>query len=327
MHRLIGRLLHPIGSNATKLQNVSSAGAVLANSSAFEDYLRRTGDLVSFYDRSLCVTGFSKALGRQRACIVAGLDISQIYPDFYNIVLRTECSALIDTGLSKLVELRMMPKIAERRFVRVFRAGQGLGLIETARGLCLGPTGADAEHIELVHQASHDVLTGLQNRRRFSEHLRQVVSRAALSRSKEALLHVDLDEFKNVNDTLGHGVGDELLRLVAKRIEAQLGPNEVAFRYADDEFAVIQSGRQQPFSALHLADSLISVLKEPFMINGMSVFIGASVGVAVAPEHGSESGQLMMAADIALYAAKGEGRGCAKMFNRSMLLLLEQARI
>lgn len=285
--------------------------------------MQTTGDLVSFYDKDLHLTDFSKALVRQNAHVVAGADIGQLYPDFLNILLRTECRALIDTGLTQLVELRMMSKNAERRFVRVFKAGHGIGLIETGRGAYLGSTAADAERIELVHQASHDELTGLQNRRRFSEHLRNVASRAALSRSKEALLQVDLDEFKNINDTLGHGVGDELLQLAARRIEAQLGPNEAAFRYAGDEFAVIQSGRQQPSSALHLADSLIRVLKEPFTINGISVFIGASVGVAIAPEHGTESDQLMKAADIALYAAKSERRGCAKLFNRSMLLLLE----
>ncbi len=99
---------------------------------------------------------------------------------------------------------------------------------------------------------------------------------------------------------------------------------EAAYRYAGDEFAVIQSRKEQPAEAERLAGSLIDALKVPFVINDIPLFIGASIGIAFGPEHGTEGEQLMKAADIALYAAKRDGRGCARTFNRSMLLLLEQ---
>jgi predicted signal transduction protein with EAL and GGDEF domain len=115
-----------------------------------------------------------------------------------------------------------------------------------------------------------------------------------------------------------------LLRLAAKRILDTLQEGESAYRLAGDEFAVIQSGKTQPAEAERLAASLIDALKTPFVINDIPVFVGASIGIAFGPEHATETEQLMKAADIALYAAKKEGRGCARIFNRSMLLLLEQ---
>jgi diguanylate cyclase (GGDEF)-like protein len=182
----------------------------------------------------------------------------------------------------------------------------------------------EEEHIMLLHQATHDVLTGLQNRRRFSDRLQQALSSSAGSKEASALLQIDLDDFKAVNDTLGHGAGDTLLRLAANRILDTLQDGESAYRLAGDEFAVIQSGKTQPAGAEHLAASLIDALKAPFVINDIPVFIGASIGIALGPEHAAEGEQLMKAADIALYAAKRDGRGCARTFNRSMLLLLEQ---
>ncbi|TIX70452.1 MAG: EAL domain-containing protein, partial [Mesorhizobium sp.] len=103
-----------------------------------------------------------------------------------------------------------------------------------------------------------------------------------------------------------------------------LQDGESAYRYAGDEFAVIQLGKEQPAEAERLAGSLVNAFKEPFVINGIPVFVGSSIGIALGPEHGTDGEQLMKAADIALYAAKTDGRGCARTFNRSMLLLLEQ---
>ncbi|MDQ6433870.1 EAL domain-containing protein [Mesorhizobium sp. LHD-90] len=204
----------------------------------------------------------------------------------------------------------------------VFRTAEGIGIIEASEQR---PVAIDeAEHVKLLHQATHDVLTGLQNRRRFSERLEEVLAAGEGGRERSALLQIDLDDFKSVNDTLGHSTGDTLLQLAAERIRDALRDGGTAYRYAGDEFAVIQYGKEQPFAAEQLAQALVDAFKPPFIINGIPLFVGASIGVAFGPQHGTESEELMKAADIALYAAKREGRGCARIFNRSMMLLLEQ---
>jgi len=209
--------------------------------------------------------------------------------------------------------------------VFVFRTADGIGVIEFSEAERADQVAIEeAEHAALLHQATHDVLTGLQNRLRFSERLQQALSGSKRSEDKVALLQIDLDEFKAVNDTLGHGAGDTLLQFAAKRIRDALQDGESAYRYAGDEFAVIQLGKRQPDEAERLAGSLVDAFKAPFIINGIPLFVGASIGIAFGPEQGTESEQLMKAADIALYAAKREGRRCARTFNRSMLILLEQ---
>lgn len=292
------------------------------SASVFADFLGNTCDIVSFYDLDFRLTHCSAALKRLNGGLVIGAEIEEIYPEDVAPSLRKKCNGVTESGHRRTIELPRKPGEQHRCLV-VFGAGNGIGIVEL-RQPGSSSVADEQERIELLHQAGHDVLTGLQNRRRFSERLKEVVASAAKSREKEALLQIDLDEFKNVNDTLGHGAGDTLLQLAASRIQGQLQDGETAYRYAGDEFAVIQSGKPQPVEAERLAGAIIRALKEPFFINDIPVFIGASIGVAFGPEHGTESEQLMKAADIALYAAKSDGRGCAKIFNRSMLLLLEQ---
>lgn len=138
-------------------------------------------------------------------------------------------------------------------------------------------------------------------------------------------MQIDLDDFKPVNDTLGHAAGDLVLKETAERLQAVLAEGEIAYRLAGDEFAVIQRGGRTA-GAERLAEAIVNAFKAPFSIEGIDVFVGASVGIAVAPEDGNDGEQLMRAADIALYAAKNDGRGRARAFNRSMLIMLELRR-
>jgi diguanylate cyclase (GGDEF)-like protein len=325
LHGLWKWFLRPRGAKSGRDKIGSSGNYDFTNAATFADFLGSTGDVVSFYDQDFRLTNCSAAFKRLSSrSVVDRAEIEDFYPDYLVPTLRKKCDGIIGSGHSRTIELRT--KAGEEHLsLLVFGAGNGIGVIERRQPDKSGSSKADEqERTKLLHQASHDVLTGLQNRRRFSERLQEVVASAGKSREKEALLQIDLDEFKNVNDTLGHGAGDTLLQLAASRIQGQLQDGETAYRYAGDEFAVIQCGKTQPVEAERLAGSIIQALKEPFIINGIPVFIGASIGVAFGPEHGTESEQLMKAADIALYAAKSDGRGCAKIFNRSMLLLLEQ---
>lgn len=311
-------------ASSDKAKRKRASGHSAASEARFGNLLANTTEIVSFYDRDLRLTHSSTDLkGTSGGVAAPGAAIWEIYPSFRDPKLRAALDRVLNGGPPANVELEVSSSEARGR-VFLFGAADWLGIIERTSEPRRQGTGETQEHETLLHQASHDPLTGLENRRRFSERLQQALSGVDGSKEKVALLQIDLDEFKAVNDTLGHGAGDTLLQLVADRIRYQLQGGESAYRYAGDEFAVIQSGKEQPAEAERLAVSLVDTLKAPFLINGIPVFIGASIGIAFGLEHGTESEQLMRAADIALYAAKRDGRGCARIFNRSMLLLLEQ---
>ncbi|TIO74882.1 MAG: EAL domain-containing protein [Mesorhizobium sp.] len=285
--------------------------------------MSNTADLVSFYDRDFRLTHYAARLkGMYGGAVVQGAAIWEIYPSFLDSSCRDEFLRVFQGGSPARIDLPRASGEAPRS-VFVFGTANGVGIIESREHA--GRSAAEEqEHVILLHQATHDVLTGLQNRRRFGERLQQALAAVGGSKPKAALLQIDLDDFKTVNDTLGHGAGDTLLQLAAGRIRDALQDGESAYRYAGDEFAVIQLGKEQPVEAERLAGSLVNAFKDPFVIDGIPVFVGSSIGIAFGPDHGTDGEQLMKAADIALYAAKTDGRGCARTFNRSMLLLLEQ---
>jgi diguanylate cyclase (GGDEF)-like protein len=183
----------------------------------------------------------------------------------------------------------------------------------------------DHERLMLRHQATHDVLTGLPNRRQFSDDLNGAL--ALPPGAHIALMQLDLDDFKPVNDTLGHGAGDAVLRHAADRIRSALRSGSTAYRLAGDEFAIILTEGPQPESAEQLAETLVHDFKKPFNVEGISVFVGTSIGVAVAPNDGEDAEQLMKAADVALYTAKKDGRGRTTTFDPGMLQTLEQREL
>lgn len=153
----------------------------------------------------------------------------------------------------------------------------------------------------LRHLAEHDSLTGLPNRALFAARLQQAMAGAGC-----ALHCFDLDRFKEVNDTLGHAFGDRLLLAVASRVQALIGPADLLARLGGDEFAVIQPGAG-PAEARRLARRIVAALAEPFRIGGISVRTGASVGFVLAPAQAETPERALQHADIAMYAAKGEG--------------------
>ncbi|RUU14481.1 EAL domain-containing protein [Mesorhizobium sp. USDA-HM6] len=287
------------------------------------DLLSNTAELVSFYDRDFRLTHYATALKDMYGGVVTpGAAIWQVYPSFLDSRCRNEFLRVFHGGSAARIELQRSKGDAPLP-VFVFGTSNGVGIIESREHV--GRSAAEEQdRVTLLHQATHDVLTGLQNRRRFGERLQQALAAIGEPGPKAALLQIDLDDFKAVNDTLGHGAGDTLLQLAAGRIRDALGEGDSAYRYAGDEFAVIQLGKDQPAAAERLAGSLVDAFKQPFVINDNTVFVGSSIGIAFAPEHGTDGEQLMKAADIALYAAKTDGRGCARTFNRAMLLLLEQ---
>ena len=167
---------------------------------------------------------------------------------------------------------------------------------------------------ELTHQAYHDSLTGLPNRARLTESLAEMLRD---TRRTLALLFLDLDDFKTVNDTLGHAVGDELLVQVADRIRSSIRPGDLPTRLGGDEFAVIVRD-VDPASAEDVADRLVEAFRLPFAIAGREIFVRGSVGIAFAQPGVRTANELLRRADVAMYNAKESGKGSRSVYSSSM---------
>ncbi|HEX3496637.1 MAG TPA: diguanylate cyclase, partial [Methylocella sp.] len=178
----------------------------------------------------------------------------------------------------------------------------------------------------IVHMAHHDALTGLPNRVLFHERLGDALLRVRRYAEMLAVLCLDLDQFKTVNDTLGHAAGDKLLVAVAERLSKCLRDCDMAARFGGDEFAVLQLGLAGPDEAANLAERIVALLSEPFDIEGQQALIGASAGIALAPIDGETAEQLLGNADVALYQAKEGGRDAFRFFEPGMDASLQARR-
>ncbi len=170
----------------------------------------------------------------------------------------------------------------------------------------------------IAHMAHHDALTGLPNRVLFLERLEEALLRVRRYEETLAVLYLDLDQFKSVNDTLGHPAGDELLMAVAERLRKCLRDCDMVARFGGDEFAVLQIGLAGAHEAGDLGERMVTFLSEPYDIDGQQCVIGASVGIALAPADGETAEQLLRNADIALYQAKEDGRRVFRFFEPGM---------
>jgi len=171
---------------------------------------------------------------------------------------------------------------------------------------------------EVARLAHFDGLTGLANRNRFQEVLSAIEDAGPAGPGEALLVCLDLDNFKTVNDSLGHSFGDGLLRVVAQRLLGRTRRSDLVARLGGDEFAIIRLGPVTPEDAEELADRLIQSLSDPCEIDGVRVRVGASIGIAMAPKDGQSGEQLLKNADIALYAAKYEGKGRFRFFDYEM---------
>ena len=171
----------------------------------------------------------------------------------------------------------------------------------------------------IAYLAQHDLLTGLANRAVFSEKLEDAAKRLQRHGTTFTVLMLDLDKFKNVNDTLGHPAGDQLLVEVAQRLKSSLRDTDVLARLGGDEFAIIQQNeKNQSEGAIALALRIVRLIEKPFDLNGNRVGVGASIGIVFAPEHGTDAETLLQKADLALYAVKSSGRNDFRVFQSEL---------
>lgn len=264
----------------------------------------------------------------------------------------TAAQALPGTPLLDLIELRMRDGLQSDRSARdivdlMLRHRDNAQLkqfhSELSDGRCIAITvqpmadgGTVTTHqditeqrqseAKITHMARHDALTGLPNRILLNEQLGQGLARTR--RGEIVAVHLlDLDRFKNVNDTLGHPAGDKLLQMVTQRLQLVARDTDTVARMGGDEFAIVQVGIAQPSDATALALRTIEEVSKHYTIEGQHVVIGTSVGIAVGPVDGTTPDQLLRNADLALYRAKDDGRGTFRFFEPGMDARMQNRRV
>ncbi|MEZ5654337.1 MAG: EAL domain-containing protein [Sphingobium sp.] len=194
----------------------------------------------------------------------------------------------------------------------------GIAILFLTRRLGLRTLDLEASKAQAQHLALHDVLTGLPNRGMFERRLEQALEQSRYDGSQLALLYVDLDRFKQVNDSLGHPAGDALIQEVAERLTGMVRNSDTVARLGGDEFAIILANLNGTSIVSEIAARIVKDIARPFDLMGSQTFIGASVGVAISPDHGADRTELIRKADIALYKAKVDGRNQFMLFDPSL---------
>jgi len=171
---------------------------------------------------------------------------------------------------------------------------------------------------KIEHQAYHDSLTKLPNRLKFEEELNEAVNRAKEENERLAVLFIDLDGFKAINDVFSHSVGDELLRSVSDRLRSMFDSKDLLCRMGGDEFAVLLKGVESLTEVMELSERTINELTPQYIVSGVTVSVGASIGISLFPDDSETAGNLLKNADIAMYQAKNKGKNCAQYFSNKM---------
>jgi diguanylate cyclase (GGDEF)-like protein/PAS domain S-box-containing protein len=295
----------------------------------FSALVQRSSDLVTVVDRDATILfqspSVARVLGWGSDSTLGTNLLSAIHPTDQP-VWRTIVEFLIDDSGSEMVaEWRVRHGDGSWRYLQsnvtnLFHEPSVGGLVLNSRDI------TDQKNLEeqLRHQAFHDPLTGLANRALFSEHLEQAVRRRGRTGRGLALLFVDLDSFKAVNDLHGHANGDELLNQVGARLRATCREADAIARLGGDEFAVLFEALALGSDASAAAERLIESFAKPFPVQGVDVFVTASIGVAL-DDSGTESGEdLLRNADLAMYAAKTKNKGRYEFFSIGMHSLILQ---
>lgn len=227
---------------------------------------------------------------------------------------------LIRHGDSSSFELRLYLQGADR--VREVEVSLSLGTLEgqeqTLWGVCHDITERNHAQRELFRMAHHDLLTGLPNRILLNDRLQQARAFAHRMHSHFALLFLDLDRFKMINDTLGHAVGDELIRMIAQRLRDTLRESDTIARIGGDEFIVLIQDVQDRAAVCQVAEALMTVLSQAFGVREHELFVTGSAGIAIYPDHGDDVEALLQKADIAMYHAKTLGRNNYQFYESDM---------
>ncbi|MDH4335004.1 MAG: diguanylate cyclase, partial [Chloroflexota bacterium] len=252
----------------------------------------------------------------------AGFWWSRIHPDDRDRVLAEERESFANPqGQRSRVEYRMTDRVGGVRWVRdeaVIVPGDEDGSDLHWSGFLIDITDRRELEEQLQHQAFHDPLTGLANRALFADRVEHALARTGRRANSVAVLFMDLDDFKTVNDGMGHGAGDELLVAVGDAVLASVRPMDTAARLGGDEFAILLEDEDDAGAAVAVAERILGALTKPIRIQGREVVIGASIGIARPLSGRDTAPDILRNADSAMYAAKRQGKGRHETFAPAM---------
>ena len=330
--RTLAELVGTAIARERHVQAIGAADAIISNSPTILYRLRGEPSLPMVY-----VSQNIRLLGHEPDELLRA-------PTRYREYIHAEDRAAVQRAIAALLEARAEPAIIEFRLLarggdtrwvenrlRPVRGADGR-LLEI-EGILTDITERKAAQDEIALLARSDALTGLANRTSFSDRLHQAFAAARRGAHTFAVLYLDLDRFKEINDALGHSTGDRLLQLVARRLQEVTRAIDVVARLGGDEFAIVQAEIADAASAGTLAEKLIEILSAPYPIDGNQLHIGVSVGIALYGPDAHSPDTLLSQADQALYRAKQAGRGCYRFHSdlidhetRSQLALADGLR-
>jgi diguanylate cyclase (GGDEF)-like protein len=313
--RLLARLSETDSTVLSILQNINDGAIVVDRHGHVLDINPAARSILGLGPRQQTDAGWAMAF-----CSVAADGVTEIDEDDLPLVK-------IRNGkkFSNQVATYQMPGQAD-----TILSINGQGLYDSARVLVGGVitfrdvTDIMRRTVELEKRAQFDDLTLLPNRRLFSDQLKKAMGRSQRNDRPLAVLFIDLDRFKSVNDTLGHDIGDELLRQVAERLNSNLRVGDFTGRWGGDEFVVCLEDFGETRNAAAAAQKLVLVLSDKYFVNGSEVYATPSVGIAVYPGAGETAERLIKAADLAMYQAKNRGGGRFQYYSNSLNTRLEQ---
>ena len=311
---------------ALAIERKRAEDALVRSQERFELVSRATSDAV--WDWNLSTNdiwwneGFQKLFGYDPESIGAGLDswIGRLHP---------EDSERVVHDIHRHIEDRKTYWSDEYRFLRAdgtyaFVIDRGYAVYDADNtpvrmlGSMMDVTERKSLEDQLTHQALHDPLTNIANRALFKNRVDHALTKLARSNTTLAVLFLDLDNFKSINDSLGHAVGDKLLVSVAERLQDCLREADTAARLGGDEFAVLVESMYRPDEAVMIAERILSVFRHPFVIDGREIHVGTSIGIAVSSPVALASEDLLRNADLAMYLAKSQGKGKHIVFEAKM---------
>jgi diguanylate cyclase (GGDEF)-like protein/PAS domain S-box-containing protein len=302
------------------------AQAAVARSEArFRSLVQNSSDVVMILSPDMRVLyhtpSASRLLGRPQSEIDGARLTEFLSPEDRTLALAFFTDLLKQPNSSAAADWRLVAAGGTERHVE--NVCSNLLSDSAVNGLVLNTrdvTERKAAEEKLQHDAFHDSLTGLPNRSLFKEHLRIAIGRARRSPDhRYAVLFLDLDRFKIVNDSLGHSFGDELLKVIADRLAQTVRANiDIVARLGGDEFVILLEGIEEASTATHVASRIQHSLREPVRIGGHEVFVTASIGVALSTTGYADAEDLLRDADTAMYRAKARGRACHEVFDKQM---------
>jgi diguanylate cyclase (GGDEF)-like protein len=261
-----------------------------------------------------------------RDVVVPGMNLRAI------LLHRKECGNFVGDPDVYVQELRAAIAKGDVQ-TQLVQPGDGRNISIVNRAMANGGWVATHEDItertraeeKIRHMARHDSLSGLANRAAFRDEMELTLKRVRRGQAI-AVMCLDLDHFKNVNDTLGHEIGDKLLCAAAKRLKDVVRETDMIARLGGDEFAVLQTGLERPEAAGSLAQRIITSINQPYDLDGHQVVVSTSIGIAISPGDGNTTDQLLRNADMALYRAKSDGRSTYRYFEPEMDQQLQARR-